>query len=229
MRQIASTAVVALVVSTLTVTTMTVLAQEPQTVVPAAVSNINAHRVDGKHAVGAGASPADRAGKLVATNADGRLPSNILKPVWNLLQGVPADLADGQVGWSEVTNKPSGFADGSDNVGFFSNIQVTQTTPLAAGEEESWFTFGWPAGYHLDWEAVPITLGGSERLLLTKRLERAPDGTITYWLTVRNDGGTATTYRLRYVAFTTGVAAAVATASAERRIADVGIKLRKAR
>jgi hypothetical protein len=39
----------------------------------------NAHRVDGKHAVGAGASPARRAGKLVATNRQGRLPNNIIR------------------------------------------------------------------------------------------------------------------------------------------------------
>jgi hypothetical protein len=39
----------------------------------------NANRVDGKHAVGAGASVAAREGKLVATsNATGRLPNNII-------------------------------------------------------------------------------------------------------------------------------------------------------
>jgi hypothetical protein len=44
----------------------------------AAYDAANAHRVDGKHAVGAGASPARRAGKLVATNSNGRLPNNII-------------------------------------------------------------------------------------------------------------------------------------------------------
>lgn len=39
---------------------------------------VNADKVDGKHAVGAKASPAKRKGKLVATNASGRLPNNIL-------------------------------------------------------------------------------------------------------------------------------------------------------
>lgn len=38
----------------------------------------NANKVDGKHAVGAGATAAQRAGKLVATNASGRLPNNIV-------------------------------------------------------------------------------------------------------------------------------------------------------
>jgi hypothetical protein len=38
----------------------------------------NADKVDGKHAVGAAASIATRAGKLVATNAAGRLPNDII-------------------------------------------------------------------------------------------------------------------------------------------------------
>jgi hypothetical protein len=38
----------------------------------------NADKVDGKHAVGFSASIAGRAGKLVATNAAGRLPNNII-------------------------------------------------------------------------------------------------------------------------------------------------------
>ena len=47
-------------------------------VAQAAVSAINADKVDGKHAVGAGATVARRAGKLVATNGSGRLPDNII-------------------------------------------------------------------------------------------------------------------------------------------------------
>ncbi len=38
----------------------------------------NADRVDGRHAVGATTSPAQRKGKLVATNGKGRLPGNII-------------------------------------------------------------------------------------------------------------------------------------------------------
>lgn len=40
----------------------------------------NSDKVDGFHAVGAKASPTKRAGKLVATGANGRLPQNILEP-----------------------------------------------------------------------------------------------------------------------------------------------------
>ena len=37
-----------------------------------------ADKVDGKHAVGAGASLDSRSGKVVATGANGRLPNNII-------------------------------------------------------------------------------------------------------------------------------------------------------
>ncbi|GAA1911938.1 hypothetical protein [Nocardioides marmoribigeumensis] len=44
----------------------------------AAYDAMNADKVDGRHAVGASATISDRAGKLVATDASGRLPNNIL-------------------------------------------------------------------------------------------------------------------------------------------------------
>lgn len=49
----------------------------------------NADKVDGKHAVGAGATNAQRTGKLVATDANGRLPDNIIlkAPDANRLDG----------------------------------------------------------------------------------------------------------------------------------------------
>jgi hypothetical protein len=59
----------------------------------AAFDAVNSDKVDGKHAVGAGATLAGRAGKLVATNAEGRLPNNIIAkaPDANLLDGQNAD------------------------------------------------------------------------------------------------------------------------------------------
>jgi len=43
----------------------------------------NADKVDGRHAVGAAASIANRKGKLVATNSSGYLPNNIIKSAPN--------------------------------------------------------------------------------------------------------------------------------------------------
>lgn len=55
----------------------------------AAVYANNSDKVDGKHAVGAKASTANRAGKLVATDKQGLLPNDII------LQAMDSDLLDG--------------------------------------------------------------------------------------------------------------------------------------
>jgi len=60
----------------------------------------NADSVDGQHAVKYSTKKSKRANKLVATNAAGYLPSNIVKPRWGYIK-----------------NKPAGFADNKDNVG----------------------------------------------------------------------------------------------------------------
>ncbi|MDQ3991873.1 MAG: hypothetical protein M3245_06165 [Actinomycetota bacterium] len=69
MRRHVETAVVAVVASVVTAAAPTIAAQFDAS---------NADRVDGKHAVSARASIAERTGKLVATNRLGRLPNNII-------------------------------------------------------------------------------------------------------------------------------------------------------
>jgi len=114
MRQVLSTAITAMTVAALTAVTVSALAQDAptaeRTVSPAAVSNINAHRVDGKHAVGFTNKRLARRNKLVATNKGGWLPSNIVQPLWGLIK-----------------NKPAGFADGVDDTGV-TGLKVTKVT-----------------------------------------------------------------------------------------------------
>jgi hypothetical protein len=149
-----------------------VAAQSDDPVAPAAVSG-NADQVDYKDAVGAKTSRAERAKSLVATNREGRLPSNILEPLWKLIKGIPAVLADGQiswaelvaipavladgqVGWGEVDNKPAGFADGTDDVGYTSTTQPTTydaTTTVWAYAEV-------PLGVDVELTIIPAA-GGS--------------------------------------------------------------------
>ena len=59
------------------------------------IAAANADTVDGKHAVGYTTKRGKRAGKLVATNSNGFLPSNILKPQWRVIQNKPAGLMTG--------------------------------------------------------------------------------------------------------------------------------------
>ena len=77
----------------------------------------NADKVDGKHAVGANATVAARAGKLVATNSSGYLPNNIV------LKAANADKLDG------MDSKAFTVSDTA--------IQVNQTTPLGKNQSET--------------------------------------------------------------------------------------------
>ena len=94
MRQVLSTALVAVIVGALAGVTAGTFAQaEPGAAAPAA-KVVNADRVDGKHAVAYTNKRGVRAGKLVATNARGLLPSNIVQPYWGYIKNKPGILAD---------------------------------------------------------------------------------------------------------------------------------------
>ncbi len=137
MRQIISTAVVAVIVGALAGATMSAVAQAPaeQAITPAA--GINAASVDGKSAVGYTTKKLARRGKLVATNRSGELPSNIVRPLWRLMVGTPATFADGQVGWNEVVGTPAGFADGVDNEGV-AGVTLTRKNGLDLEIAAAW-------------------------------------------------------------------------------------------
>ena len=62
----------------ITAVVVATLMQVGPPVVAATYDAVNSDKVDGKHAVGAGATASSRAGKLVATNADGKLPNSII-------------------------------------------------------------------------------------------------------------------------------------------------------
>ena len=67
---------------------------------------------------------------------------------------------------------------------------------VAAGAQDYWFTFGWPAATRIVWRAVPTTTGGKVQLV-SQEIERAADGTYTYWLLVKNTGTITTGYDLQ--------------------------------
>lgn len=128
-------------------------------VAQAAYDAVNADKVDGKHAVGAGATISGRAGKLVATDAEGRLPNNIIATAPNAakLAGV------GALGW--LRDLP-GSVDGE-------NILNGSVTPQD-------LTYGatWPAVYgmvHLSTGEFGDVDNGSSGFEDTDVL-RVPDG-----------------------------------------------------
>lgn len=64
-------------------------------------------------------------------------------------------------------------------------IQFTGT--LQPNQTQRWFTFNWPAQWHVLWSVMPITPrpGGAE-IQHSVAVERANDRYVTYWITVTN-------------------------------------------
>jgi len=58
---------------------------------------------------------------------------------------------------------------------------------LAPNETRSWFTFNWPATWHVVWTVMPTTVrNGAPQLWWDVQVERADAEHVTYWITVRN-------------------------------------------
>lgn len=104
----------------------------------AAYDAVNADKVDGRHAVGAAATQAQRAGKLVAANADGRLPNGIIAkaPDAEKLDGIDS------AGFLRKTGKAANAdkLDGVDSTGFLSATKpfvMTYSRPWLAGTTQT--------------------------------------------------------------------------------------------
>jgi len=58
---------------------------------------------------------------------------------------------------------------------------------VAAGTTHRWFTWGWPACWHVVWTVVPATPRvGAPEIRWRVQVERASSGYITYWISITN-------------------------------------------
>ena len=59
---------------------------------------------------------------------------------------------------------------------------------LGANQAITWFTFNWPACWHVIWTVMPTTLsnGSGAQLTWSVAVQRASDEYATYWITVTN-------------------------------------------
>jgi hypothetical protein len=56
-----------------------------------------------------------------------------------------------------------------------------------AGATKKWFTFGWPATWHVLWTIMPTSIcPGAPQLSWSVAVERANNAQCTYWISVRN-------------------------------------------
>jgi hypothetical protein len=76
-------------------------------------------------------------------------------------------------------------------------VQFTGTVPANASRR--WFTFRWPAHWHVAWTVVPTTpQPGAPQIKWEVGVERAEDAFITYWITITNLTGTEVGIEARY-------------------------------
>ena len=76
-------------------------------------------------------------------------------------------------------------------------VQFRGTVP--AGQTRRWFTFRWPAHWHVVWTVVPTTpRSGSPQIKWKVQVERASDSHITYWISVTNTSSSSVNIEARY-------------------------------
>jgi photosystem II stability/assembly factor-like uncharacterized protein len=76
---------------------------------------------------------------------------------------------------------------------------VQWTGTLQPRESRRWFTFRWPASWHVLWTVMPTTvLPGAPELGWDVQVERADAEYATYWITVLNRTDQAVTFEGRY-------------------------------
>ena len=70
---------------------------------------------------------------------------------------------------------------------------------ISAGQSHDWFTWGWPATWHVVWTMMPTTPQvGVPAITWNVRVERASAEYVTYWITVTNLSGANVNFDGRY-------------------------------
>ena len=75
-------------------------------------------------------------------------------------------------------------------------IQFTGT--LTANQTQRWFTFNWPASWHVIWYLIPDTPEAVPELSWSVAVQRADANNVTYWITATNLSANTTTFEGRY-------------------------------
>lgn len=72
------------------------------------------------------------------------------------------------------------------------------TGTLAASQTMRWYTFNWPATWHILWTVMPTTAGSAPQVQWSVAVQRATPEFVTYWITVTNLTAAAVTFEGRY-------------------------------
>ena len=63
---------------------------------------------------------------------------------------------------------------------------VQWTGHLNPNQSQTWFTFNWPATWHVVWYMMPTTLSSAREVNWNVAVERASNDFVTYLITVTN-------------------------------------------
>lgn len=121
--------------------------------------------------------------------AQGRIPLTPAR-ARDLLRatGSPQQDAPGRPATQRIGNRPDLrqlIAAATRGVGPWTGVQFRGQ--LAAHATRCWFTFNWPAHWHVVWTVVPTSpRPGAPQIGFQVKHERASDGFVTYWICITN-------------------------------------------
>ncbi|MGI9031585.1 MAG: hypothetical protein ACR2HP_16640 [Ilumatobacteraceae bacterium] len=79
----------------------------------------------------------------------------------------------------------------------WTNVQFKGT--LNGGQSHRWYTWGWPAQWHVVWYMMPTTpRNGAPQIEWDVEVERGDATHCTYWLTVKNVSAAPADFEARY-------------------------------
>jgi hypothetical protein len=130
----------------------------------------------------------------------GRIPLSPAR-VRDLLRstGSPQQDAPGRPATQRIGNRPNlrQLISSALQSSTFGGVQFTGT--VQANQSARWFTFNWPAHWHVVWTVVPTTQKpGLSEIRWKVQVERATDAFITYWINVTNVTTVPVTFEARY-------------------------------
>jgi len=159
-------------VMVLAVTGQAALAGTDDGISPSAVANVNADRVDGRHAIKYTSNTTARKGRLMAIGATGYLPNNIIQKAMDadMIDGIDSTAlatiaalqssagavneADNLVHWNQLFGVPPTIADGVDAAD--TTVSLMGPTKTLAASETNFLYIVYPASRAIAYELIPV-------------------------------------------------------------------------
>jgi hypothetical protein len=77
-------------------------------------------------------------------------------------------------------------------------VGVQWNGTLNANQTQTWFTFNWPAAWHMLWTVMPVTPAPGAKITWKVAVERGGAEFATYWITVTNLTNQPVNFQGRY-------------------------------